>query len=156
MAAATVTSLVVIWIVSHGFINAGYGWGEDYPIRYFMTILPLAAIPLAIAIENFHQRKIFLIFLIIFIAIGIRLGSAIEFSRWTGLTSANNFSKSELLSQTYFGLEKIFPALYGQELFSYYWHEATAYNILFIIIIIILATLVLIKPIVSYLRQKII
>jgi len=156
VSAAAVTSLVVIWIVSHGFINAGYGWGEDYPIRYFMTILPLAAIPLAIAIENFHQRKIFLIFLIIFIAIGIRLGSAIEFSRWTGLTSANNFSKSELLSQTYFGLEKIFPALYGQELFSYYWHEATAYNILFIIIIIILATLVLIKPIVSYLRQKII
>lgn len=140
----TISAIAVFWAVLHS-LNSGDVSGEDLPSRYLTTLIPLASVPFACALEKYNKNFLFIGSTILLTVIGFALNLGMTYARYTGLNSANLASKSQLLHTVYQGIEQSFPALSGP--FTYNWSNATSLNILYVAIVTTALILPLLVPI---------
>lgn len=141
--------IAVAWALGMS-TNSLAGLGLELPSRYLTTLIPLATVPFACALEKYKKNLIFLGTTMLLVLIGFSLALGMTYNRWVGLTNANEGFKSQLLSYVYRGVEQTFPILYGKD-FTYNWSNITSSNMVYLILI----TVIIIIPLVLPLYKKI-
>jgi len=84
--------------------------GFSLPARYLISVLPLFSLPLSLTLKNNLGKLWFKIVASLTIILGLTLNLTLSWFRTAGLTVNNG--KSELVSLTYLGLDRLFPVVF--------------------------------------------